>query len=253
MRRLSFVVSSALFLAGGLNLAFAQHSGGHAGSGHVAGGHASSGIHTHGAPASTTFSTLSNHYPSPGQLVYPTPLGLQRQYSGYTGINPGALSNGNNRRGNRGYGYGGAYLLPPFYYSTFDDSDTPYVYNSSAQDPAAQTAGVTANLLGEQIAQLSAEVDALRNERAASSYEPPMRPPYNAPPTMQDDQMPPSPPVTLILNNGKKLEVKNYAVMGDGIWDFSAQPAKRIPLSSINVGASKAATEANGAEFPSLP
>jgi hypothetical protein len=59
--------------------------------------------------------------------------------------------------------------------------------------------------------------------------------------------------LTLILHNGKTVQVKNYAVMGQDIWDFSTQPAKHIAMSSVDLAASKTATEANGGEFPNVP
>lgn len=246
MRRLCFIFGSVL-VAGGLNVALAQHGGGHSSGGHA-------GVHIGHAPSATSYSTLSNHYPSPGQVVYPTPIGLQHQYSGYTGINRGVLNNGRGGRGFRGYG---APYLYPYYLSTFDDSPD-YYYDGrgygQGQDESAQTAQVTANLLGEQISQLSAEVDALRNERQPVYEAPEERVPYKAPPAAMEDsqQAQPNPAIVLVLNDGKKVQMKNYAVMGQDIWDFSAQPVKRISVGDVNVAASKAATAANGAEFPSL-
>jgi hypothetical protein len=58
--------------------------------------------------------------------------------------------------------------------------------------------------------------------------------------------------VTVVLRNGQKLQVQNYAVMGDSFWDFSRQPARRIPLSSVDITASTKATEANGGQFPAI-
>jgi hypothetical protein len=55
-----------------------------------------------------------------------------------------------------------------------------------------------------------------------------------------------------VLRNGQKIQVQNYAVMGDSFWDFSRQPARRIPLSMVDVAASAKATEANGGQFPAL-
>jgi hypothetical protein len=60
------------------------------------------------------------------------------------------------------------------------------------------------------------------------------------------------PPITLVLNSGAKVTLQSYAVMGQTIWDFSRQPARKIPLSSVNIVASQQATEASGAEFPAL-
>jgi hypothetical protein len=60
----------------------------------------------------------------------------------------------------------------------------------------------------------------------------------------------PSAPLTLVLRDGKQVEMKSYAVMGQQIWDFSSQPIKKIDIASINLEASRKATEANGGEFP---
>jgi hypothetical protein len=166
----------------------------------------------------------------------------------------GADSRGRRRGalGGRGH-HGGGYFLSPYYYSTFDDYESPGgYYYQTGQDEGAQTATVSTNLLGEQVAQLSAEVEALRTEREGGDLRPASRPPYNAPPAMAEDETPSSPPLTLLLRDGKQLQLKSYAVMGHDIWDFSAQPAKRIALSTVDINASKNATEASGAEFPEI-
>ncbi len=58
--------------------------------------------------------------------------------------------------------------------------------------------------------------------------------------------------MTLVLRNGQQVQVKNYAVMDGIFWDFSKQPSRKIPMSSINLDASAQATQANGGEFPDL-
>jgi len=236
MRRLSFVISSALLLSG-INLLLAQHAGG---GGHVSGGHASAGH----SSSSANFSTLSTRSPSAGQLVYPTPIGLQPTYSGYTGINRGAIPYGIRRGDNRGRGYAGGYFAYPYYYSGFDDYNSSSGYNQPVMQDH-ETAN-TANMLGDQVAQLSEEVNALRNQREA------YQPRYNDLPPVPEDPAPPAPAVTLLLHSGKQLQLKSYAVMGQDIWDFSAQPAKRISIASIDLNASRNATEANGGEFPEI-
>jgi hypothetical protein len=40
--------------------------------------------------------------------------------------------------------------------------------------------------------------------------------------------------------------------MGDSFWDFSRQPARRIPLTSVDIAASTKVTEANGGQFPAI-
>jgi hypothetical protein len=254
MRRLPLFVSSALLLAGGFSSLWAQHGGGSGG--HSSGGRSasSSGFHA----SSSSSSASHNVYPT-----LPTPIGLQRQYAGLTGINPGALPTGPYRTGRGpGYGYGSgrrygfaSYGYYP-YFPLFDNNDDSSFYNNSPSygggDPAAQTAGVNANLLGEQVERLSAEVEALRSEREQDGGVPMPRSRYNAPPLLPADETPASAPITLILRDGKQLKLNSYAVMGQEIWDFSSQPAKKIALASLNLEASQKATEAAGGEFPSL-
>ena len=75
--------------------------------------------------------------------------------------------------------------------------------------------------------------------------------PYAAPPMPSNDPTPAA-AVTVVLRSGQKIEVQNYAVMGDSFWDFSRQPARRIPLSSVDIAASTKATEASGGQFPAI-
>jgi hypothetical protein len=98
-------------------------------------------------------------------------------------------------------------------------------------------------LLGEQIQRLSAQVEQLRSEQQPA-------PPANVSQAPQD--APPVSPITVVLRNGGQLQVANYAVMDRVFWDFSQRPARRIPISDIDVAASTKATEAAGAEFPEL-
>jgi hypothetical protein len=97
------------------------------------------------------------------------------------------------------------------------------------------------NDLGGEIQRLSDEIDRLKT----AQQDPPQ-------PAAVADPLPPTPPITLVLRNGKQLEVQNYAVMDQTFWDFSNQPGRRIPIASIDVDASIKLTEAKGVEFPRL-
>jgi hypothetical protein len=148
----------------------------------------------------------------------------------------------------------GAYF-DPFYSSfdsTYDYEPGSYAYPS---DSGEQTAEVTANLLGEQLERLSDQVQQL----GAQQFGPPATPQGYyypaAPPNVPVPNTAPEPApvlVTVVLHNGQQIQVRNYAIMGDSFWDFSKQPARRIPLSSVDIAASKKATEANGGQFPNI-
>lgn len=201
--------------------------------------------------------------------IGPPPIGLQSPGVGYTGINPGALrggrsffgsgehGNGERWRHRDGYGYfGGGYLYVPYYpYSDYGSVpyNNGYGYGPS-DDVSQQSADVTANLLGEQIKQLSAEIQDLKaSERGYGpppQYGPPQGQEYPIPVPAQPD--PAAEPITVVLKNGQQIKVQSYAVMDGKFWDFSRQPARRIPLSEIDMAASTKATEATGSEFPEL-
>jgi hypothetical protein len=142
----------------------------------------------------------------------------------------------------------------------------PYQVGDVAQSPEMQQEGLAENLppqYGPSMPYYYSQEPYAAPPQGAygpppqGAYAPPgyyYNAPYysNPPATPQTAQTQPSPPVTLVLRNGQKMQVQNYAVMGSIFWDFSKQPARRIPLSSIDLAASAKATEANGAEFPAI-
>lgn len=139
------------------------------------------------------------------------------------------------------------YFFSPYYYPFLDYGSAPYggaPYDVPEGDPNADAAFMAQNALGEQVQRLTAELDQLR-------YGSQMLP-QSATAGHPSDAAPPALPITVILRNGQKLQVENYAVMGQTLWDFSKQPVRKIPLSSIDVAASTQATAASGAEFPQI-
>lgn len=145
----------------------------------------------------------------------------------------------------RGRGRQGGYLVAaPFYYSYGGYGNS--IFDTPPEEPiSSNDADVMANLLGEQIQRLSAQVEQLRNEQRQAPPAPPasVEVPQDAPPVV---------PVVLVLRDGKQVKVSSYAVMNTVFWDFSQQPARRIPVANIDVAASKKATETAGGEFPEL-
>ncbi|HSU30317.1 MAG TPA: hypothetical protein VLJ11_03700 [Bryobacteraceae bacterium] len=195
-------------------------------------------------------------YPVPPSVALQHPE-LRPHSAGFTGIRPGAYSQSGGyyyQRGRGGYlpyTYGLPYL-PIFDYGDYGASQQ----NSAIADAVAaqaQNAAATQNLLGEQVQRLSAEVENLRDQ-AASQPAPAQQssPTPQAQPAPDPDPAPPRPPITVVLKNGNRVQVQNYAVMGQTFWDFTTQPARKIPVSNINVPESINASSASGAEFPAL-
>jgi hypothetical protein len=139
--------------------------------------------------------------------------------------------------------YGAGYVP----YGTFDYGDdfgaSPYAGApvDTPEDPLTQHYEMQENMLGGEIEHLNAELEELRQEQS-------VRPPYRA--NVEQETAPPSPPVTVILRDGRRFESSSYAVMDGTFWDFSKSPSRRVPMAQVNVPASVEASAAKGAEFP---
>jgi hypothetical protein len=142
-------------------------------------------------------------------------------------------------RGYYGYGYYPGYYYP--YYSYY-----PYEYDSSADVSSQQN-----DQLQQQVSQLSNQISVLQAQQeeqaeahsAAASTPPPPQPQQES----QSNQ--PSVPTTLVFRDGKTEQVRNYAVAGKTLWIFNEQRARRIPLSELDIPATKNINEDRGVTF----
>ncbi|MFL6447790.1 MAG: hypothetical protein ACJ746_08895 [Bryobacteraceae bacterium] len=187
----------------------------------------------------------------------PTPIGLNPPAASYTGILPGAFKPEFNIGGRHNRGGGGALIGAPLYYPYLgsDTSLNTFPSYSETIDPNAQAFAAAQESLGEQIRQLTAELDSVK--RQVNGPPPVAAPgmpetPAVSSPTPRATDATSQPPLAVVLKNGQSLSVQSYAVMNGFFWDFSKQPVRKIPLSSIDVPASVKASEANGTEFPDL-
>jgi len=187
----------------------------------------------------TPVQNLGGH-PYPIRKDLPPPVGLNPPAAAYTGISPGAFKS----YGSGGRGYGGGYIGAPAFFpylgygSNFYSAPEPPLY-----DPNAEANAAVQDAMAQQIQQLSADLEAVKQQqpRPAAPAAAPSQPP------------PPAIPITLVLRSGQQLSVQSYAVMNGTLWDLSKQPARKYPISGIDIPASEKATEANGGEFPRLP
>ncbi|MBV9082014.1 MAG: hypothetical protein JOZ62_05015 [Acidobacteriaceae bacterium] len=140
------------------------------------------------------------------------------------------------------------YFFAPYYYPFLDyasapyDDYTEYLPENVGPDPALQGLAQGQSVLGQQVQNLTAEIQQLK---AGQIQQP-------EPNGTEAGASPQTTPITLVMQNGKQLKVQNYAVMDGVFWDFSGEPARKIPISDIDIDASTKASEASGAEFPQL-
>lgn len=181
------------------------------------------------------------------------------------GYGSGTIRNGSARGGfqtnqfrgssERGYRRGYYGSVSPFFYGLgylpygmldYGDDSGPSPYAAAPvdtpEDPLTQHYEVQENILGSEIEHLNSELEEMRQEQS-------VRPPYR-PNVEPAETTPPSPPVTVVLQDGHRFDSSNYAVMDGTFWDFSRSPSRRVPMSQVNVPASVEASAAHGAEFP---
>ena len=153
-----------------------------------------------------------------------------------------------NRFANRQAPYG--YFSAPYYpFLGYGDSGFASYQDDAPPPPdpglrrGVQNMMAAQGALDQQVQILSDQIEQLRNAQGRAAM-----------PQNNEDvqQTTPQVPITVVLRNGQQIQVQNYAVMDQTFWDFTRQPARKIPVSSIDVAASTRATEAKGAEFPEL-
>jgi hypothetical protein len=69
------------------------------------------------------------------------------------------------------------------------------------------------------------------------------RPPMSAPRESLDTA------TLLVLKNGERLEVHNYAIVGDTVWVLSDKAARKVPLSDLDLNATTKENDARGITF----
>jgi hypothetical protein len=131
------------------------------------------------------------------------------------------------------YSYAGAYYpYPEFYgdyaYSSADTTYPGYSPSASYVDPNSQY------LQQDQIDRLENEVEQLREDRARS----------NAAANSQ-----PQPATVIVFQDKHTEEVRNYAIVGETLWIFTEQRARKVLLSDLDVPATQKTNEDRGVDF----
>jgi hypothetical protein len=124
-------------------------------------------------------------------------------------------------------------LVPyPIYADTAYSEPEQYVPTEQYQQPD----------LSGRIDRLTDEVERLREEQESAK---------NQQLTSQGKQaVEATPPRILVFRDGHRSEIQNYAVVGDTLWDLTEEHARKIPMSDLDLSASKKANADQGLDFP---
>ena len=93
-----------------------------------------------------------------------------------------------------------------------------------------------------------------RRGSGANSYVPPVKD-LSPPPARQGDDaaaetpQPPPQPTVLVFKDGRKLEVGNYAILGQTIFDLTPGHARKIALADLDLEATRQQNDDRGVTF----
>lgn len=263
MRRLIAISAFALLLAVPL---WAQHGGGHGGGGHsggFGGGHAGfggghsgsfSGSHaggTHAASGMRSGSIASRGFSR-------SPAYAQRSFSRDPYLNRGFRGNrfrggyGNRFRNygfrNNCYGYACSGYGSPYGYGYDDpwlwdwwDSGSTYDQDDPSQDVAAAAEMNRENLEEQQM---------FRQEQAGGDRDVYARSdPAPRPAPHEAEGAPVLPDTVLVFRDQHKQDVRNYAIVGQTLWNFAPGRTQKIALSDLDLPATTKANDERGLTF----
>ena len=124
----------------------------------------------------------------------------------------------------------------------------PYpVYTAPYSQVAEQTPTTVmdrASDLAREVDRLANEVELMREEQVSREQARQVAP--QARPSVEEK----APTTILVFRDGHRSEVQNYAVVGQTIWLFTEQRARKIPVSDLDVETTKKVNADRGVEFP---
>jgi hypothetical protein len=145
-------------------------------------------------------------------------------------------------------------LFYPVYggdYASQSIADPNVVEASDPQQQADEDAATASSEAALRQAYLEGAHDALRRELDAAQRKPPApsaEAPHQKP--AEETQAPresrDSPATVFIFKDGHQLETKNYAIMGQTLYDLSSSNVKKVPLNDLDSSATLKANDDRG-------
>lgn len=177
--------------------------------------------------------------PGFGVFVNPRPLRPRRFYYPYAYAYPYS------------YAYPYAYSIYPYYPLGYQSD---FVYSGAAVGTYSAPAYMANHDAGVQsdLYRLQAELDQVRQQQAADRQQYTLSTPADTPrpvPATRPRPEPTAPATVLIFRDGRQAEIHNYAVVGQVLWIFSEERARKVPLADLDLDASRKANEERGVEF----
>lgn len=152
------------------------------------------------------------------------------------------LHRGDGQHHHRRFGYG-EYYVPPLYYGY------PYAVDQGAPDDSAEYDDDSNYQGGPTIFD--------RRGQGERSYIPPVKdiptPHAGQPDESLSDPAPAQDPTVLVFKDGHSLEVGNYAIAGNTLFDLTPGHSRKVPLADLDLVATQKQNDDRGVVFQLPP
>ena len=157
-------------------------------------------------------------------------VSAQRVGSGIAfGHHPGFVTGSRNRGFHRRYYYPG--IVGPYYWPYYGSD---YPYDAYSSDDYQQSQPVVDSTLDDD----RYGDHSLKEWRSSPRQA-------QAPPAPAEEQE----PTVLVFHDGHQQEVRNYAIVGQMLWDFSAKGTHKIPLADLDLDTTRKLNDERGVDF----
>jgi hypothetical protein len=192
--------------------------------------------------------------PSPARVFpTPTPIGVPPTLPSPNGNNSGFGSGFHHRHHHHNNFFGGAYpvyvpvpvVVDP--YSMYQDSMYQAAPDQMDQEQNDQMVVPGPTVFERRTP--SQVADARENPEPPPDTTEPASPPAESAPPAESQPAQPQDPSVLVFRDGHQLELQNYAIVGDVLYDFTSGHVRKVPLSQLDLPATVKVNDDRGVDF----
>ena len=144
------------------------------------------------------------------------------------------------------FGFYSPYIWPTTFYNepAYSVYSAPPVYSEPA--PVVSQNEVE---LAYQVGQLSAQIDQLRQQQQQQQQQQGINSYTQPVPQPQDSVQRITTPTVLVFRDGRRMEIQNYAIVGETLWVLDERVATKIALADLDLDATQKENRGRGMRF----
>lgn len=177
----------------------------------------------------------------------PTGFGVHGGFGGGFGSGFGRPFFHGRFRHHHGFFFGAGFGFPFFSYYPFFSYPYDYAYYSvpaaSYSYPVYDSYNADQQRIEDRLDRLEDRIDRMRDEqryRTEAELTKPRMPAQNKPESQS---------AVLVFRDKHREEIQNYGIIGQTLWVFTEQRARKVPLAQLDLPATRKANEERGVDF----